>query len=79
MLINHRFSFASRNIKYTSGLMITSFIVEEISHNFCPCFRVLENASDMATTLIGTPYYMSPELFSNKPYNHKVKLYLKCS
>ena len=29
----------------------------------------------MATTLIGTPYYMSPELFSNKPYNHKV-LYL---
>lgn len=33
--------------------------------------RVLESASDMATTLIGTPYYMSPELFSNKPYNHK--------
>jgi len=29
----------------------------------------------MATTLIGTPYYMSPELFSNKPYNHKVVLY----
>lgn len=26
----------------------------------------------MASTLIGTPYYMSPELFSNKPYNHKV-------
>ncbi|KAK6993721.1 serine/threonine-protein kinase Nek4 [Biomphalaria glabrata] len=33
--------------------------------------RVLDNASDMATTLIGTPYYMSPELFSNKPYNDK--------
>jgi serine/threonine protein kinase len=33
---------------------------------------VLENASDMATTLIGTPYYMSPELFSNKPYSYKV-------
>ncbi|KAK2184928.1 hypothetical protein NP493_249g12003 [Ridgeia piscesae] len=33
--------------------------------------RVLDSASDMATTLIGTPYYMSPELFSNKPYNHK--------
>ena len=33
--------------------------------------RVLDNNSDMATTMIGTPYYMSPELFSNKPYNHK--------
>ena len=35
--------------------------------------RVLESTSDMATTLIGTPYYMSPELFSNKPYNHRVR------
>ncbi|KAM9182167.1 serine/threonine-protein kinase Nek4 [Mergus octosetaceus] len=33
--------------------------------------RVLENQYDMASTLIGTPYYMSPELFSNKPYNCK--------
>ncbi|XP_006876118.1 PREDICTED: serine/threonine-protein kinase Nek4 [Chrysochloris asiatica] len=33
--------------------------------------RVLENQCDMASTLIGTPYYMSPELFSNKPYNYK--------
>ncbi|XP_063147967.1 serine/threonine-protein kinase Nek4 [Candoia aspera] len=33
--------------------------------------RVLENQHDMASTLIGTPYYMSPELFSNKPYNYK--------
>lgn len=33
--------------------------------------RVLDSNCDMATTMIGTPYYMSPELFSNKPYNHK--------
>ncbi|NXJ97655.1 NEK4 kinase, partial [Corythaixoides concolor] len=33
--------------------------------------RVLENQYDMASTLIGTPYYMSPELFSHKPYNYK--------
>ncbi|VDP70918.1 unnamed protein product [Echinostoma caproni] len=33
--------------------------------------RVLDSASAMATTMIGTPYYMSPELFANKPYNHK--------
>ena len=24
-----------------------------------------------ASTQIGTPYYMSPELFKNKPYNNK--------
>lgn len=36
--------------------------------------RVLEGSNDMATTLIGTPYYMSPELFSNRPYNHKVSI-----
>ncbi|XP_016356033.1 serine/threonine-protein kinase Nek4 [Sinocyclocheilus anshuiensis] len=35
--------------------------------------RVLESQNDMASTLIGTPYYMSPELFSNKPYNYKTK------
>ncbi|XP_070594751.1 serine/threonine-protein kinase Nek4 isoform X5 [Erythrolamprus reginae] len=34
--------------------------------------RVLDNQHDMARTLIGTPYYMSPELFSNRPYNYKL-------
>ncbi|XP_069499267.1 serine/threonine-protein kinase Nek4 [Ambystoma mexicanum] len=33
--------------------------------------RVLENQQDMASTLIGTPYYMSPELFSKQVYNYK--------
>jgi len=41
-----------------------------------PVYRVLDSSTDMATTLIGTPYYMSPELFSNKPYNFKVCLAL---
>jgi NIMA (never in mitosis gene a)-related kinase len=36
-----------------------------------PGIHPLDSSTDMATTLIGTPYYMSPELFSNKPYNHK--------
>ena len=30
--------------------------------------RVLDSAHDLATTVIGTPYYMSPELFRNTPY-----------
>ena len=28
--------------------------------------KVLEGTSDFAETLIGTPYYMSPEIFQNK-------------
>ena len=33
--------------------------------------RVLDGSCDLANTVIGTPYYMSPELFSNQPYDHK--------
>ncbi len=32
---------------------------------------MLDGSCDLAHTVIGTPYYMSPELFSNEPYNHK--------
>ena len=30
--------------------------------------KVLDSTKDFANTCIGTPYYMSPELFKNKPY-----------
>jgi NIMA (never in mitosis gene a)-related kinase 1/4/5 len=33
--------------------------------------KSLEGTLDMARTAIGTPYYMSPEMFQNKPYNAK--------
>lgn len=33
--------------------------------------KVLDGTMAFASTQIGTPYYMSPELFKNKPYNHK--------
>ena len=33
--------------------------------------RVLDGTCDLAHTIIGTPYYMSPELFANQPYNQK--------
>ena len=33
--------------------------------------KALTSPTDFASTCIGTPYYMSPELFKNKPYNHK--------
>lgn len=33
--------------------------------------KVLDGTRDFANTCIGTPYYMSPELFKNKPYSYK--------
>jgi len=33
--------------------------------------KVLQNTMENAATMIGTPYYMSPEMYENKPYTHK--------
>lgn len=33
--------------------------------------RVLNTTAELAMTQIGTPFYMSPELFNNKPYGYK--------
>ena len=37
-------------------------------------FRVLERPNAKAVTFCGSPYYMSPEIFSCKPYDAKVSL-----
>lgn len=33
--------------------------------------KVLESSTDAAGTLVGTPYYMSPEVCESKPYTFK--------
>ncbi|CAE8723490.1 unnamed protein product [Polarella glacialis] len=33
--------------------------------------KVLGHTAELAMTQIGTPFYMSPELFNSKPYGHK--------
>jgi len=33
--------------------------------------KVLNTTMDLAMTQIGTPFYMSPEMFNNKPYGYK--------
>ena len=34
--------------------------------------RVLDSETDLAKTVIGTPFYMSPEIFLSQPYGQKV-------
>lgn len=33
--------------------------------------KVLQSTADHAKTIVGTPYYLSPEIIENKPYNFK--------
>tara|TARA_B110000305_G_C19231771_1_gene535561 strand:- start:203 stop:589 length:387 start_codon:yes stop_codon:yes gene_type:complete len=33
--------------------------------------KVLNSTVEKAVTIVGTPYYLSPELIQNKPYNFK--------
>ncbi|EHB13092.1 Serine/threonine-protein kinase Nek5 [Heterocephalus glaber] len=38
--------------------------------------RVLNNSMELARTCIGTPYYLSPEICQNQPYNNKTVMTL---
>lgn len=33
--------------------------------------RILKGSADMASTFVGTPYYMSPEVLKHEGYNSK--------
>ena len=33
--------------------------------------KVLNKTAELANTIVGTPYYLSPEIIENKPYNFK--------
>ncbi|XP_004844184.1 serine/threonine-protein kinase Nek5 isoform X3 [Heterocephalus glaber] len=37
--------------------------------------RVLNNSMELARTCIGTPYYLSPEICQNQPYNNKTDVW----
>lgn len=37
--------------------------------------RMLDNCNEAAMTVVGTPFYMSPELCQNKPYTMKTDIW----
>lgn len=37
--------------------------------------RVLEQTSDFAATIVGTPYYLSPEIVQANEYNFKTDIW----
>ncbi|XP_070588874.1 serine/threonine-protein kinase Nek5 isoform X2 [Erythrolamprus reginae] len=37
--------------------------------------RMLNNTMEFASTYVGTPYYLSPEICENKPYNNKTDIW----
>ena len=37
--------------------------------------RLLGASTEFASTLVGTPYYLSPELCENAPYNEKADVW----
>lgn len=41
---------------------------------FCFCF--FSSTVELARTCIGTPYYLSPEICENRPYNNKRYYYV---
>eukprot|EP00049_Salpingoeca_infusionum_P023569 m.12843 g.12843 ORF g.12843 m.12843 type:complete len:421 (-) comp5872_c0_seq1:113-1375(-) len=64
----HGLNILHRDLK-TQNVFLTSTGVIKLGD--LGIARVLKSEEDMADTLVGTPYYMSPELFQGQPYNHK--------
>ena len=37
--------------------------------------RILDHTKAVARTMVGTPYYISPEIVDNKPYSFKTDIW----
>jgi len=67
LLFMHEKNILHRDLK-TQNIFIKNGLIQLGDFGIS---KALTGSHDFAQTCIGTPYYMSPELFQNKPYNHK--------
>jgi len=68
LLYMHKKKVIHRDLK-TQNIFLTKRNIVKIGD--FGISRVLNNSMDLAKTMIGTPYYMSPEVFENKSYDYK--------
>ncbi|OAF66023.1 NimA-related protein kinase 6 [Intoshia linei] len=67
----HRNNIIHRDLK-TQNIFLTKNEIVKVGDFGIAKFL---DQADMTQTLIGTPYYMSPELISHKPYNFKCDIW----
>ncbi|XP_076035636.1 serine/threonine-protein kinase Nek5-like isoform X2 [Oratosquilla oratoria] len=64
----HNNDILHRDLKTQNIFLTTSNLIKLGDFGIA---RFLRNKEDLATTAIGTPYYLSPEICRRQPYNHK--------
>lgn len=64
----HKKKILHRDIK-TQNIFLTSMGTLKLGD--FGISKVLENTMEQAATVVGTPYYMAPEMYENRPYTHK--------
>ncbi|EKX46902.1 hypothetical protein GUITHDRAFT_55421, partial [Guillardia theta CCMP2712] len=64
----HSQNILHRDLKTANILLTRQGIIKLADFGIA---RVMSSETDMAKTMIGTPYYLSPEICEDRPYNHK--------